>query len=89
MNSRNSLRSGGGKVVEVGVETFVADEMAAVEVGAEFLDQALPFSAHAADVDAVHGGEIGGVEAGAQHRVLLGVAGAFVGLPSRGRFFRR
>ena len=57
---------------EIGIETLVAHEMAGIEVGVELGQQAVPLAAHQAHVDAVHVGEVGGVEARAEHGVALG-----------------
>jgi hypothetical protein len=59
-------------------EGAVLLEVAAVVVGLQLGDQGVPFRAHRLDVDLIHLGEIGGVEARRQHRVGLGGGGGVV-----------
>ena len=59
------------QVREVGVELVRSDEVLLVRVGSQFGDQRIPLGAHRSDVRLVEFVEIGGVEAGAEHRVLL------------------
>ena len=59
--------------------------MAAIGVAPQLRDQRVPFRPHRRHVDAVHGIEIGGVEARAENRVLLRQPGGLVrGRPGDG-----
>ena len=67
----NSSRRSSGSVRQVEVEVGVADEVAPVRVARELGHQLVPFRAHRRHVEPVHRGEVGGVEARAQHGVAL------------------
>jgi hypothetical protein len=64
---------------DIDLERIRAHEMALVRIGLEFGDQPVPFLAHGGYVDLLQRGEIGGVEARAQHRVGLRRFGLAVG----------
>ena len=56
--------------------------MGAVRIAPQFLDEVRPFGADAADVEPIHRREIGRVEARAQDRVVLRLAGRLVDRPA-------
>ena len=68
-----------GQAVDVGMPIIRADEVLGVRVATQLRHQCVPLGPHPVDVEPVHGGEVGGVETGAEDGVLLGLPGGLVG----------